>query len=110
MFSLVVVLSKLPVQMLFSRAVYLIKSPVKMLFGPAVCLTFHANISFPAFFKFSKKTEFYIYLHTPTHIESDMKLNSIIHSIHQSLMFATIYTSHILYIKSFHLCSSNYFV
>jgi hypothetical protein len=38
------------------------------------------------------------------------KLNSIIHSIHQILLFTTIYASHILYINCFHLCSSNYLI
>ena len=41
---------------------------------------------------------------------NNMELNSIIHSIHQSLLFTTIYASHILYIKIFHLCSNNYLV
>jgi hypothetical protein len=58
---------------------------------------------------FQTKQDF-IFIYTHTHIESNIELNSTIHSIHQSLLFTTIYASHILYIKSFHLCSNNYLV
>ena len=91
-FPLAVILEP-PVKSAFSLAVFFIKPPVEV---------------FPPFFKISNNTELYIYLftHTQTYIyiyiyidiESNMKLNSIIH------LYTSKYSvyNHICFMHSIH--------